>query len=104
MLPQVAFYYPGHLWEHTDWVKNLLVFFDGVALLTPVYKQHEPEILAPELAGPLRDRGLLHYLVAETTVDKTATVQLESALSEIIRSGKLDHLAHENTAFHTLSR
>jgi len=25
-LPQVAFYYPGHLWHHPDWVKTLLLF------------------------------------------------------------------------------
>ena len=22
---EVAFYYPGHLWHHTDWIKTLLL-------------------------------------------------------------------------------
>lgn len=31
--PEVAFYYPGHLWHSGEWIKNLLLFFDGVGLL-----------------------------------------------------------------------
>jgi hypothetical protein len=56
----VAFYYPGHLWRHSEWIKTLLLFFDGIGLLVPEYKQGEPETLDPVLAAPPRDRGLLH--------------------------------------------
>ncbi|HEY5989045.1 MAG TPA: hypothetical protein VIV12_22100, partial [Streptosporangiaceae bacterium] len=33
--PEIAFYYPGPLWRSGEWVKTLLLFFDGVALLVP---------------------------------------------------------------------
>ena len=92
-LPEVAFYYPGHLWHSPDWMKTLLLFFEGVGLLIPEYKQGEPEIADPVLAGALRDQGLLHYLVADDVVDQGATEQLATALTEFISSGAFDSLA-----------
>jgi hypothetical protein len=102
--PEVAFYYPGHLWGDTDWVKTLLLFFDGIGLLVPEYKRQEPELFDPVLAGPLREQGLLHYLVADEAVDKTATERLSAALLELIRAGVLDDLAKDGSAFHAISR
>ena len=37
MPPEVAFYYPGWIWRSDHAIKNLLLFFDGVALLVPEY-------------------------------------------------------------------
>jgi hypothetical protein len=102
-IKDVAFYYPGHLWHHTDWIKTLLLFFDGIGLLVPEYKQGEPESRDPILAGSLRDRGLLHYLVADQVVDKQATEQLATALTDVIVSGAFDSLAKDRTAFHEIS-
>src|SRR5205809_2312700 len=102
-IKDVAFYYPGHLWHNTDWIKTLLLFFDGIGLLVPEYKQGEPEIRDPFLAGPLRDLGLLHYLVADQVVDRLATEQLATALTEVIVSGAMDSLAKQGTAFHEIS-
>jgi hypothetical protein len=100
---EVAFYYPGHLWHHGDWIKTLLLFFDGVGLLVPEYKQGEPESLDPVLAAPLREQGLLHYLIADQVVDKAATEQLATALTNFITSGAFDSLARDGTAFHAIS-
>jgi len=100
----VAFYYPGHLWHRTDWIKNLLLFFDGVGLLVPEYKLGEPELVDPVLASPLRDEGLLHYLVADEVVDKDATEKLAEALADAITSGAFDSLSAEGTAFHEISK
>src|SRR5437588_1345599 len=102
-VPEVAFYYPGHLWRDPEWIKNLLLFFDGVALLVPEYKRHEPVHLDPYLAGPLTELGLLHYLVADHVVDRAATETLATAISDIIASGALDSLSQEGTAFHEIS-
>src|SRR2546428_13955583 len=55
-VPDVAFYYPGHLWHHGDWIKTLLLFFDGVGLLLPEYKQGEPDEPEPDRAATLSDR------------------------------------------------
>ncbi len=100
---EFAFYYPGHLWERPAWLKNLLLFFDGIALLVPEYKMREPETLDPELSNPLLDQGLLRLLPADKLVNKQATVHLAGAMAKIIRSGALDQLAKDGAAFHQLS-
>jgi hypothetical protein len=102
-LPEIAFYYPGHLWHSPEWIKSLLLFFDGIGLLVPEYKKREPEIFDPVLAGPLRDKGLLHYLIANKAVDKDATKSLVDAISGLISSGTFDALTHKDTAFHEIS-
>jgi predicted glycosyltransferase len=102
-LPEIAFYYPGPIWYNSDWVKNLILFFDGVGLLVPTYMKERPERIDPIMASPLRELGLLHILEPETLIDKAATEQLTSAMTDIITSGMLDGLAEEGTAFHELS-
>jgi hypothetical protein len=102
-LQEVAFYYPGHLWSEPEWIKTLLLFFDGIGLLVPEYKQHEPESIDPVLAGPLRDRKLLHYLVADEVVDAEATAKLASSLSELLTLGAFDKIAMDGTTFHAIS-
>lgn len=100
---EIAFYYPGHLWGEPEWIKSLLLFFDGIGLLVPEYKQHEPEMIDPVLAGPLRDKKLLHYLVADQVVDKEATKLLTTAMADVVASGAFDNLSRDGTAFHTIS-
>jgi len=100
---EIAFYYPGHLWRSTEWMKTLLLFFDGIGLLVPEYKQGEPELADPVLAAPLREQGLLHYLIADQVVDKQATKRLSEALTEFISTGALDSLSKDGTAFHEIS-
>lgn len=106
-LPEIAFYYPGyypgHLWHHTEWMKTLLLFFDGIGLLVPEYKQSEPASVDPVLAAPLRDQGLLHYLVADQVVDRQATENLATALTEFITSGAFDSLSRDGVAFREIS-
>ena len=100
---EVAFYYPGWFWDSSSSVKNLLLFFDGVALLVPEYMRGRAESIEPEMATPLLDAGVLHILEPETIVDKPATEKLTEALTNIITSGALDSLATEKTRFHELS-
>jgi len=35
--PEIAFYYPNPMWYSGDWVKSLILFFDGIGLLVPSY-------------------------------------------------------------------
>jgi hypothetical protein len=100
---EIAFYYPGHLWQNADWMKTLLLFFDGIGLLVPEYKKGEPEVADPHLAAPLREQGLLHYLVADQVVDAEVTKDLAVAVTEFVNSGALDSLAKDQTGFHELS-
>src|SRR6266436_8132615 len=95
--PEFAFYYPGHIWGSGEWIKNLILFFDGIALLVPEYKKAEPELLNPYIATPLADRGLLRILSADSIVDENATRRLAGAMAQFISSGALDKLAGEKT-------
>ena len=100
---ELAFYYPNPMWADGDWIKSLVLFFDGVALLLPNYMRGRPERLdAPTVVG-LREQGLLEIIEPEDAVDKSATEQLAMEMANIIASGVLDELAEEATAFHALS-
>jgi hypothetical protein len=99
---EIAYYYPNPMWRHGDWVKSLIVFFDGVALLVPEYMKDKPELVDPAIVAGLNEHDLLHILQPEQVVDATATAQLATALTDIITSGVLDDLPNK-TDFHELS-
>lgn len=103
-LPNVAFYYPGPMWRASDYVKNLLVFFDGVALLDPEYMIERPRYIDPALVEGLQEHGLLHILEPETLIDRPAAEALATQLGDVIASGALDHLAWDASPFEELSR
>lgn len=101
--PELAFYYPGPVWYTGDWVKSLILFFDGIALLVPEYMKDRPSRVDPAIAAGLTEHGLLHILEPETMVDKAATERLAEAMTNVIVSGALDELTAEDTQFHELS-
>jgi hypothetical protein len=92
-LPHVAFYYPGAMWRGSDYIKNLLLFFDGVALLVPEYMRERPFHFDPAIATGLQEQGLLHILEPEQLLDQDTAEGLATQLSEVIASGALDELA-----------
>jgi hypothetical protein len=102
-LPEVAFYYPETFWADGNWIKNLILFFDGIGLLVPEYMQDRMERNDPAIVAGLRDKGLLHVFPPETLVDKAATAKLAESLVDIITSGALDSLVKEPTQFAALS-
>lgn len=102
-LPEIAFYYPGPVWHSGDWIKNLILFFDGIGLLVPTYMKERPEQVDPAIAEALKSSGLLHILEPETLMDQESTKQLATAMTNIIDSGALVEVAKEKTAFHELS-
>lgn len=102
-MSDIAFYYPGHIWHDTDRLKSMLLFYDGIGFLIPEYKKGEPEAVDPVLAGPLRDKNLLHYFIADEVIDEQATKELTSVIGGLIQSGSLNHLMNGNTTFHSLS-
>ena len=34
---EIAFYYSGPIWHESDWIKTLILFFDGIGILLPNY-------------------------------------------------------------------
>ena len=100
---EVAFYYPGPVWHAGDWVKSLILFFDGIALLVPDYIKEKPHVVDPAIAAGLEKEHLLHILEPEKIVDRAATQKLAAVMAEVIESRALDSLGEENTPFHQLS-
>jgi hypothetical protein len=99
---EIAFYYPGPVWHTSDWIKTLILFFDGVAMVVPDYMKGKLEHEDPSTAIPLQQKGLLYILEPEKIVDKKATEQLGKALGEIINSGALDKLP-KDIRYHEIS-
>ena len=99
---EIAFYYPGPIWHGSDWIKTLILFFDGVGILLPNYMKGKLEHEDPATTVPLMDKGLLHVLEPEKIVDKKATKQLGETMGEMIESGAFDKLP-KNTRFHEIS-
>ena len=102
-LPEVAFYYPEPFWVDGNWIKNLILFFDGVGLLVPEYMRDRIDRSDPAIVMGLSEAKLLHIFEPEQFVNKSATEQLAGSLVDIIASGALDGLATEHTRFAELS-
>lgn len=70
-MSEIAYYYPERYWlaREGSWIKSLLLFFDGVAILLPDCMSGRELIADPSLAEPLSDRGLLRVLQPEWLID-----------------------------------
>ena len=88
--------------DEGDWVKSLLLFFDGVAILVPDYIRDRPLFTDPTLAQPLADHGLLHRLSPETLVDQQTAEALTELLDDLLRTDAFDDLDRD-TAFAEIS-
>ena len=78
--------------DQGDWIKSLLLFFDGVAVLVPDYMRDRPLFTDPTLAQPLADQGLLHRLSPETLVDQQTAEALTELLDDLLRADAFDGL------------
>ncbi|MGB3441105.1 MAG: hypothetical protein WBA97_20340 [Actinophytocola sp.] len=87
---------------HGDWIKSLLLFFDGIALLVPDYMHERPLFTDPILAQPLAEQELLHRLSPEALVGQATAEALTDLLDRLINSGTFDDL-ERGTAFAELS-
>ncbi len=85
-----------------DWIKSLLLFFDGVAVLVPEYMRDRPLFTDPTLAQPLAEQGLLHRLSPEALVDQPTAEALTELLDDLLRADAFDGLDRD-TAFVELS-
>lgn len=104
-IPEVAYYYPQPYWQmaEADSLKSLLLFFDRIAILLPRYMRGREILADPVLAGPMKERGLLHVLEPETFVDQAMTEQLANTLTQLIEAGSFND-ADRSVYFQELSR
>ena len=103
MQPDFAFYYPGQRFQNVDWIKNLICFFDGIAMLIPENMPNYRDRHAEETALALEAHELFRVIRPEEVVDQKATQALAEAFWKIIDSGRLNHLVG-SSAFHTLAK
>lgn len=91
-LSELAYYYPEPFWlaQESSWVKSLLLFFDGVAILLPDYMEGRELIADPALAEPLADKGLLKVLHPEWFVDQQLADRLAESMVDLIVGGAFD--------------
>jgi hypothetical protein len=101
--PEIAFYYPNPFWNNGDWIKNLILFFDGIGILVPKYMKDQVTDSDPAIVAGLKKHGLLHIFQPEKMVNKAATERLATAMVDILASGVLDRLAKDKSKFAELS-
>ena len=92
MKPDIAFYYPGQYWMDVDAMKNLILFFDGIALLIPEYMSDFGTQDDIPVVSALQEHDLFRVVRPETSIGAQETRMLAEALVEVISSGRLDHL------------
>ena len=101
---ELAYYYPDPMWRSGDWIKNLVLFFDGVAILLPRYLREKPGRVDPAITAGLEEHGLLEIVEPEVAIDRAATEELGRALDTVLASGALDKLKDDDdSAFAALS-
>jgi hypothetical protein len=103
--PEIAYYYPEPYWQMAegDWLKSLLLFFERIAILLPVYMRGRESEADPVLAGPLAQRGLLQVLEPETFIDKTMTDELTTMMVDLITQNAFDGLDRSEFGYAALS-
>jgi len=102
LLPEVAYYYPERLWtpDLSGWVKSLLLFFDGVALLAGPTGRRNALKSDPELVGPLLDSRLLHLLEPSEVITADAVAVMAESVRQFI--DRAPHLDTDSRPFRTL--
>ena len=102
-LPEWAFYYPNPVWSKSNWLKNLILFFDGIVLLSPEFARASPFEGDENVASRLQEDGLLQIVDFSAFVDPRGAKTVADALTDLIASGALDELAARPTAFQALA-
>jgi len=109
-LEDFAYYYPESHWvsgETSDWVKSLLLFFDGVATLIPGANKMRALDADPTLTGPLLDQGLLRQLEPATLIDQDAIALLAELVIQYVKDNNVRNLnpnSSEARTFISLAR
>jgi hypothetical protein len=83
----LGYYYTDWIWQDrsTDFMKSMLLFFDGLTLALPSDLAAEVIERDPLLAGLLAERGLLVNFDPATTLDAATAEQLARALTACVK-------------------
>jgi hypothetical protein len=104
-LNELAYYYPEPYWlaQESSWIKSLLLFFDGIAILLPDYMSGRELVADPTLAEPLAEQGLLRVLHPEWFVDEELADRLAEGMVDLIVGGAFNHSQASSAPFAALS-
>jgi hypothetical protein len=92
-LPEVAFYYPWPSRNRTGlsgWMKTMLLFYDGIALLVPSEALDLARSKDRELVEPLLDEGLLHFLDPQELIDEATGQRLLDFMMTLATSERFE--------------
>lgn len=90
-LRDLAYYYPDTYWlrgQQSDWVKSVLLFFDGVATLVPEHARSKAIHADPTLVEPLLSTGSMVMLEPTEIIDLEAVELMGEALTEWLRADR----------------
>src|SRR5579884_649642 len=84
--PELIQYLSSWTWpdQAMDWVKSLLLFFDGIAWLLPGEVCEELLDADPVLAGPLFDAGLLRNYEPESWMSPAIARDIRAAMRTVV--------------------
>lgn len=106
-LESVALCYPrtSLSWYEGDCIKNLLLFFDSVALLIPRHLADEYEHRDRAMFEPLLEQKLLRLLDPEDhdLVNAEIVEKLSASIDQLIEGGAFNNLPEEDSPFRRLS-
>lgn len=86
MSSEFAYYYTDWIWPRgsTDFIKSMLLFFDGMALSLSSDRAEQAIGQDPVLAIPLAEQGLLVNIPPDSALDFNSAELLASTLQEIV--------------------
>lgn len=91
-LQEFAYYYPEPYWHGgraSEWVKSILLFFDGVATLTPGGSAYRAIQADESLAVPLLESGLLRQIEPRELIDHQAIVTLADIVIKYVEDNNV---------------
>ena len=87
---KLALYFPGRVWTPSLPVRNLVLFFDGIAILNPPYQKELFD--ASPLAVELRREGLLKVFTPGELYDNTVVSGMAEFLRQVMAGPDVDRL------------
>jgi hypothetical protein len=87
-----AYFYSAWIWpeQSVDWMKSLLLFFDGFALSLPDEIAMHLIDRDPVLAGPLHEMGLMKNFQPDDWLDTISAEQLCAAIEQYVIAAEWD--------------
>jgi hypothetical protein len=95
----LVFYYPNPIEADEAWIKTMILFFDGIAILLGERSDEALRYRRQELVSQLQERGLLEFVRPGVVMDVRGAKELARTLVDLLDAGVLDDLVKEKLPF-----